>query len=76
MVMLYHVMFERWFSLHLLSSTKEVFQHLVTKAMQKECVVVRSARELLAYKPWAYYFVVPGRSRKDGSKLVMAQIRC
>ncbi|CAL1151686.1 unnamed protein product [Cladocopium goreaui] len=39
-------------------ATLEVFQHLVTKAMQKECAVVRSARELLAYKPWAYYFVV------------------
>lgn len=39
-------------------ATLEVFQHLVTKEMQKECAVVRSARELLAYKPWAYYFVV------------------
>ena len=74
MVLYVHVVIER-FLLQLLLSTEEVFQHLVTKAMQKECAVVRSARELLAYKPWAYYFVVPGRSRKDGSKLVMAQIR-
>eukprot|EP00435_Cladocopium_sp_Y103_P053180 s214_g17.t1 len=39
-------------------ATLEVFQHLVMKEMQKECAVVRSAREVLAYKPWAYYFVV------------------
>lgn len=36
----------------------EIFQILVLRRMQRECVVVRSSRELLAYRPWAYYLVV------------------
>lgn len=36
----------------------EIFQILVQRLMQKECVVVRSPQELLAYRPWAYYLVV------------------
>lgn len=38
-------------------TAKEVFHHLVQKGLQKECVVVRSASEVMAYRPWAYYFV-------------------
>ena len=36
----------------------EVFQMLVQKLMQRECTVVRSASQLMAYRPWAYYLVV------------------
>lgn len=36
----------------------EIFQILAQKTMQRECAVVRSANELLAYRPWAYYLVV------------------
>eukprot|EP00913_Durusdinium_trenchii_P011361 g10672.t1 len=39
-------------------STLEVFQHLLQRHLRKECAVVRSGKELLAYKPWAYYLVV------------------
>ena len=39
-------------------ATLEVFHHLVQTGLQKECVVVRSASEVMAYRPWAYYFVV------------------
>lgn len=36
----------------------EIFRILVQKIMQRECAVVRSANELMAYRPWAYYLVV------------------
>ena len=36
----------------------EIFQILVLRRMQRECTVVRSSKELLAYRPWAYYLVV------------------
>ena len=36
----------------------EVFQMLAQKLMQRECTVVRSASQLMAYRPWAYYLVV------------------
>ena len=39
-------------------ATLEVFQILVRSVMQRECAVVRSAKQLLAYRPWAYYLVV------------------
>ena len=39
-------------------ATMEVFQILVRSLMQRECAVVRSAKQLLAYRPWAYYLVV------------------
>lgn len=39
-------------------ATLQVFQILVRRHMQKECAVVRTYRELMVYRPWAYYLVV------------------
>ncbi|CAK9059196.1 unnamed protein product [Durusdinium trenchii] len=39
-------------------ATLKVFQILVLRHMRKECVVVHSYRELMAYRPWSYYLVV------------------
>ena len=55
----------------------EIFQILVQQLMQKECVVVRSPQELLAYRPWAYYLVVllsRGMLRDPGDKFRVAMI--
>lgn len=50
--------------------------------MQRECAVVRSANELLAYRPWAYYLVVllsRGMLRDPGAwdiTEIRAETRC
>ncbi|CAE7320100.1 Grm8 [Symbiodinium necroappetens] len=39
-------------------ATCEVFQIMVQEHLRTECALVRSQKEMVAYKPWAYYFVV------------------
>jgi len=39
-------------------ATLEVFQILVQNHLRVECAMVRSSQELMAHKPYAYYFVV------------------
>eukprot|EP00439_Symbiodinium_sp_Y106_P020097 s1659_g2.t1 len=39
-------------------ATCEVFQIMVQGHLRTECALVRSQKEMVAYKPWAYYFVV------------------
>lgn len=39
-------------------ATLEVFQILVQNHLRVECAMVRSPQELMAHKPYAYYFVV------------------
>ncbi|CAJ1409089.1 unnamed protein product [Effrenium voratum] len=39
-------------------ATVEVFQIMVQSHMRVECAMIRSDKEMTAYKPWAYYFVV------------------
>ncbi|CAE7227713.1 Scube3 [Symbiodinium sp. KB8] len=39
-------------------ATCEVFQILVQRHLRTECALVRSEKEMVAYRPWAYYFVV------------------
>lgn len=39
-------------------ATLEVFQIMLQKQLHKECAVVQTPTALVAYKPWAYYFVI------------------